>query len=306
MEPEAPDKQELARPPQGDPSPDSPSDADCPATAAAPRPPMAWIMPGVPFARPIATAALPPSATAYLPYARTQTDRSLSPLRAAVEIVIAVPLAIIGAVAGYSLAKGLGPTDERWIGIAESMGLGLGAALACILLVWLGGRRISSIGLTTRDLPLNLGIGVASLFGTWFMLMMFGGFIAMLFPSVLQEQSPAQQAIEANFPRLSLQQMFVLCLCIAFYEEIIFRGFLLTRLHALVRRSWLAVLIGAVAFGSLHCYEGALAVGVVTFLGLVMGTLFVWRKSLVAPIILHLFHNLSMFMLLDLVSKTWK
>lgn len=267
---------------------------------------MAWIMPAVPFARPIATAALPPSAAAYLPYARIQTDRSLSPFRAAVEIVMAVPLAIIGAVAGYSLAKGLDPADERWLRIADSMGLGLGAALACILLVWIGGRKVSSIGLTTRALRLNLGIGVASLFGTWFMLMTFGGFIAVLFPSVLKEQSAAQQAIEANFPRLSLQQMFLLCLCIAVYEEIVFRGFLLTRLHALVRRWWLAVLIGAAAFGLLHYYEGALAVGVVTFLGVVMGTLFVWRKSLVAPIILHLFHNLSMFMLLDFISRTWK
>lgn len=304
MEPDTPDKHGFVPLPQGDPAPASPRDADGQQITA--RPPIVWMAPGIPFARPIATPVLLPDATACLLHAPVETDRLLSRFRAAVEIVAAIPLAIIGAIAGYSLAQSLDPTDERWLGIADSMGLGFGAVLACLLLVWLGGRRISSIGLTTRNWQLNLGIGIASLLGTWFMLITLGGAIAVLFPSLLEEQSAAQKAIEANFPRLSLRQMFVLCLYIAVYEEIVFRGFLLTRLHALVRRWWLAVVIGAVLFGLLHLYEGWLAVGVVTVLGLIMGTLFAWRRSLVAPITMHLFHNFAMFMLLDFISKTWK
>jgi len=241
-----------------------------------------------------------------LPFAPVSQERPLSAIRAVVEIVLVIPFAFVGGVAGVLIAKACAPADERWIDIAFTMGLGGGGALACTLLVWLGGRKLNTIGLTTRSLPLDLGIGVASLAGMWFMLILCSVFIAFWFPSVLEKQSEAQQAIEAAFPRLSLLQMFILCVCVAAYEEIVFRGFLLTRLHAIARRWWLVVPIGAVLFGSLHLYEGPIAVSVVTVLGLVMGVLFLWRKSLTAPIAMHLLHNFLMFLLLHLVSGTWK
>ncbi|MGQ9649560.1 MAG: lysostaphin resistance A-like protein [Phycisphaerae bacterium] len=260
--------------------------------------------PGIPFARPITSTVLRLDSPIRIPCTlRSMTNRSLSTrARAVIEIILAVPPAVVGAVVGYSVGKSFAPADERWLQIADSVGLGFGTVLACILLVWLGNRTISSIGLTTRQWHLDLGIGFASLLATWVVLMAIGGAIVVLFPSVLQEQSAAQKAIEASFPRLSWQQKLVLCLCIAIYEEIVFRGFLLTRLHVLVRRWWLAVVIGAVLFGLLHHYQGWLAVGGVTLLGLIMGALFAWRKSLVAPVTMHLFHNFAVFTVLDFVS----
>ena len=268
-------------------------------TAGAPRPPIAYMAPGIPFARPIAVPVA-------LPYAPIGEERPLSAIRAVVEIILVAPLAFIGGVAGIVIAKACAPADERWIDIAFTLGLGGGAAVACMLLVRLGGRRLNAIGLTTRNLPLDLGIGIASLIGMWSVLILCSLVIAFWFPSLLEKQSEAQQAIETYFPRLSVLQMFVLCACVAAYEEIVFRGFLLTRLHAIARRWWLVVPIGAILFGSLHFYEGPIAVSVVTVLGLVMGLLFVWRKSLAAPITMHLLHNFFMFMLLHLISKTWQ
>jgi len=217
-----------------------------------------------------------------------------------------VPPAITGAITGYFLARALNPADERWLRVADNMGLGLGAALACILLVWLGGHKVSTIGLTTRNLRVDFGIGVSSMFGVWVMLFMISLYLVLLFPSLMEQPSKAQKAIEASFPRLSLVQMTLLCLCIAVYEEIVFRGFLLTRLYAIFRRWWLAVLIGASLFGSLHLYQGAIAVGMVTLLGLVMGAIFAWRRSLTSPIIMHFMYNLIMFAMLGSISKTWK
>jgi membrane protease YdiL (CAAX protease family) len=302
MEPTTPDEHDIAPPPQGGP-PDSPPDAEGHAGLAVTRPPIAWMAPGMPFARPITITVLWPDAPVCVPgRAPAETEQPLSRARAVIEIILAVPVAAVGAVVGYSVGKSFEPADERWLRIADSMGLGLGAVLACILLVWLGNRKISSIGLTMRQWHLDLGIGFASLLATWVVLLAFGGVIVVLFPSVLQEQSAAQKAIEASFPKLSWQQMLALCLCIAIYEEIVFRGFLLTRLHALVRGWWLAVVIGAVLFGLPHHYQGWWAVCGITLLGLIMGSLFAWRKSLVAPITMHLFHNFAVFMLLDLVS----
>jgi membrane protease YdiL (CAAX protease family) len=265
-----------------------------------PTPYSGWLALGIPLARPIESRLpMPPDTPFSMPPA-------LSRLRAIIEIILVVPAALVGAVMGYTFVSGLQPADERWLGIGDSMGLGCGAALGCMLIVWLGHGRMSTIGLTARNLVLDVCLGITSLFGVYMGLVCATLGVLSLDPALLNQRSAAQQAIETNIPRLSMGGIVALCLFVAIYEEVVFRGFLLTRLHAIVRRRWAAVPLGAVVFGGLHVYEGFLAVGVVTFLGLVMGLLFLWRKSLAAPITLHLFHNLFMFSLLRVVSETWK
>ncbi len=79
----------------------------------------------------------------------------------------------------------------------------------------------------------------------------------------------------------------VLVVVVAVTEEVIFRGYLLRRLRAITRRTWLAVLLGAAIFSVGHGYEGTAGVVTVGFMGVVLGTVAVWRGSLVAPITMH-------------------
>ena len=102
------------------------------------------------------------------------------------------------------------------------------------------------------------------------------------------------------FP-LSLALMFVLA---AFTEEVLFRGFLQTRLEALFRSRWIAVVVAAFLFGVYHlpyaylnprwpsygdwgaAWSAALGNGVPG--GLVLGGLYVIsRGNLVACVVLH-------------------
>jgi membrane protease YdiL (CAAX protease family) len=258
------------------------------ATPHLPISPPGWLASGIPMAR-AATIPVPAPSTWFARH------HVFARLRAFGEITLVVPVALLGAVLGYLLALSAHPADERWLTIADGSGLGLGAATGCIVLVWLGRSRLSSIGLTTRKLVQNIALGLASLIGFYFVLLT-GTFAAfLLYPDLIHESTTAQEAITEHIPRMTFLQIVLFCSCVAFYEEVVFRGFLLTRLHTIFRRWWLAVPVAVMAFGLPHGYEGPLAVVVVTLLGLTMSILFIWRKSLVPAITMHFVHNTLVF-----------
>jgi membrane protease YdiL (CAAX protease family) len=77
----------------------------------------------------------------------------------------------------------------------------------------------------------------------------------------------------------------------AFGEELVFRGYLQTRLaHAFGGRGGvaLAVVLQAAVFGALHAYQGLGGAMVAAGAGLVLGLVYIAaRKNLWAPILLH-------------------
>lgn len=97
---------------------------------------------------------------------------------------------------------------------------------------------------------------------------------------------------------LPVELIFPLAAFAGFWEEIVFRGFLLGRLRAAMpkretrdarlARDALAVVLTAVLFGGGHGYQGLLGLGQTTVAGLVLGTLVVWRQSIWPAIGAHL------------------
>lgn len=230
----------------------------------------------------------------------------MSRLRALVEIVLLIPAGMMGATVSYLVVSTWSLSDPRWEGVADSLGLGMGCVLACGLFLYLAGHKPRTVGWTGRRWLADVGLGLAALLATYIVLIQATLVILLLRPDLLAEPSPAQRAIEETFPPMPLSVMVPVCLFVAFWEELVFRGFLLTRLQAVLRRWWLTVPMGAAIFGAPHVYQGTLAIVITAFLGLVMGLLFVWRKSLVAPIAFHLVHNVLIFQMLRSVSSTWE
>ena len=93
---------------------------------------------------------------------------------------------------------------------------------------------------------------------------------------------------------------------VAVFEETLFRGYLLTRIHAMVRHWPATVFLGALVFALPHFYEGVPAMVMILALGVVMGALFVWRRSLVPVVVLHFFFNSAELMALYMTSPGWK
>jgi membrane protease YdiL (CAAX protease family) len=83
----------------------------------------------------------------------------------------------------------------------------------------------------------------------------------------------------------------VMVLIVALAEEIIFRGYLLTRLKEITENTWLSVFLSTLLFTLGHVYEGTAGMMAVGYIGLVFSLLFLWKKSLAIVIVLHFLTN---------------
>jgi membrane protease YdiL (CAAX protease family) len=72
-----------------------------------------------------------------------------------------------------------------------------------------------------------------------------------------------------------------------FCEEFVFRGYVQRQLLAMTRRQWVSVLGQGVIFGVMHFYQGWKSVVVIFVIGVLLGALAVWRKSLRPGMIAH-------------------
>ncbi len=95
----------------------------------------------------------------------------------------------------------------------------------------------------------------------------------------------------------------ILVVIVAIAEETIFRGYLILRLRAITANSTAAVLLSAAIFSLGHGYEGSAGVVTVGVMGIVFALVYTWRKSLVAPIVMHFLQDFIGIVLLPLLSK---
>ena len=79
----------------------------------------------------------------------------------------------------------------------------------------------------------------------------------------------------------------VLCLSVGVCEEVIYRGYCLSRLARAFRNPAVALLVQAVCYGLLHFAFGATWIAFTTAAGLFFGLIVLWRRSLWPAVIVH-------------------
>lgn len=94
----------------------------------------------------------------------------------------------------------------------------------------------------------------------------------------------------------------ILVLVVAIAEETVFRGYLLLRLRPLFG-SVLAVLLSSAIFAAGHGYEGSAGLVTVGVMGAVFAIIYLWRGSLVAPIVMHFLQDFLGIVLLPLLRS---
>ena len=99
-------------------------------------------------------------------------------------------------------------------------------------------------------------------------------------------------------PRGSVEILlaFALVLVVAIAEESIFRGYLILRFKSLINNP-VAVLLSTVVFSLGHGYEGTAGLVTVGFMGLIFALVFKWRRSLVAPTVMHFLQDFAVIVL---------
>jgi len=93
----------------------------------------------------------------------------------------------------------------------------------------------------------------------------------------------------------------LLVIVVAAAEETIFRGYLILRLQA-VTASPAAAVFSSVTFALGHGYEGSAGVVTVGVMGLVLALVYLWRQSLVAPMVMHFLQDFIGTVLLPMLG----
>jgi len=161
-----------------------------------------------------------------------------------------------------------------------------------------------SVGLGCRNGLVDVGIGVAALpvvFGLIYLVML----PIMIFCPALREQMGQNIGrITAMVPKLSLIGFCLFALVIGFYEELIFRGFLLTRLRRGTSSWFVAVILSSILFTLPHAMDQTtIALVPVGILALSFSALTIWRRSIIPSVVAHWLWNFSQFVMVYYILK---
>jgi len=159
-------------------------------------------------------------------------------------------------------------------------------ALVCLILffLWRNGEPTERVGWNFkyfwREVAVGLGLFIPLYFGAGLLenLLHKAGLSLPLTP-VPSYMTPG------DMPRIVLAVFLVTIVAVA--EETIFRGYLIMRFQDLNAGAPAAILLSAFVFSIGHGYEGTAGVITVGVMGLAFALVYFWRRSLVAPMIMH-------------------
>ncbi|NLE00945.1 MAG: CPBP family intramembrane metalloprotease [Fibrobacter sp.] len=164
----------------------------------------------------------------------------------------------------------------------------LGYLLLILFLQWRGNEPFSTIGLNFKKTGDEILAGGFLFFPVYFLsvfiqkaLAEFGLLVPHITVPAIYENRTIYQQI------LAIMLIFV----VAITEETIFRGYIYQRLQEILANKALAVFFSAILFASGHSYQGIAGVIITGFLGLSLSLIFLWRGSLITPIVIHILYD---------------
>lgn len=212
----------------------------------------------------------------------TQPPPPQQRLRRWAVVIVGIAVAFIPTWAPWlSTVVGL-DSDLGIEGPASSIAWNAFAVALLIGYVWgVERRRLDSIGIfrpSPKDLESALILFGCHMGWTWL--------ARTLWP-------PAEDAGTATIASMPVLAVLALILSAAIFEEILYRGYPLERLMELTGRRWVALVLTVPVFVAPHLYFFSPAWLLYQGSGaLVLYILFVWRRNLVACMVLHLAVNL--------------
>jgi membrane protease YdiL (CAAX protease family) len=158
------------------------------------------------------------------------------------------------------------------------------ALLSLVLyFIWRNHEPVQKVGWNFDHLGQDVVLGLI-LFTPVF----FGG---NMLANLLHEVGLSAPARQPSFLAVSGVKQVVLGLIIvtvvAVVEETVFRGYLMLRFEAVTGRRSAAMILSSLVFSLGHGYEGMAGVISVFVLGVVFALVYLWRQSVVAPIVIH-------------------
>lgn len=277
------------------------------------------ILPGIPIARPIAhefiTNPLLPAPEIFL---LGQTPRSAwGDIGWAALFILSFEFfaqGLLHLATEFILGTSPSPTESEVGHVPKAMllpALALRSLGAMAIIAFLARRRgltARSVGLTWSGAPFNIVIGVAVLVVVYGLIALTMISLWLLWPAVVGDMEENARRIMELVPNLRPVEFVPVTALIGVYEELVFRGFLMTRLRRATGGWTSAVVLSTAVFTALHAFEQTpVALVIVAILSLVFSLVTIWRQSIVPAIIAHALFDLSQLLLLHLqAGDSWK
>ncbi len=174
-------------------------------------------------------------------------------------------------------------------------------ALVCLILffLWRNGESRDRIGWNFRNGWKEAALGIV------LFLPFFGGVacleLALKRAGLTAPATPLPSFLTAkDLPQMLLALALVTIVAVS--EETIFRGYLLLRLGATIRSMGAAVIASSLIFALGHGYEGTVGLATVAVMGIVLALVYLWRGSLVAPMVIHFLQDFVGIVLVPLLG----
>jgi membrane protease YdiL (CAAX protease family) len=175
----------------------------------------------------------------------------------------------------------------------------LGLVSLIFFFLWRNGEPLDLLGWTSRNIREEIALGL------WLFIPLFYGMVmleqALQASGLSAPSTPLPSFLAAKGIAQSLLAS-LLVIVVAAAEETIFRGYLILRLQTVFASPAAAVVLSAVIFSLGHGYEGSTGVVTVGVMGLVLALVYLWRQSLVAPMVMHFLQDFLGIVLLPVLG----
>ena len=184
----------------------------------------------------------------------------------------------------FSFVAGPAVKENFLLGVSGVVLSDLALVTLVLFFLWHNGENLSRIGWIPKGFVKEIIIGVL-LFVPMIYVMSFVqswlqsaglSFPKGHIPSFLEPIGTTQQIV-----------LTFLVVVVAVSEETIFRGYLILRIKAVTGSATAAVVISSIIFSLGHGYEGLGGAVTVGIMGAFFAVIYLWRKSLIAPITMH-------------------
>jgi membrane protease YdiL (CAAX protease family) len=175
----------------------------------------------------------------------------------------------------------------------------LGMVSLVFYFLWRNGEAVRRIGWTLGTLPIEVGWGLALFFPIFYCA---NRLESALHSAGLSAPSKLPSFLVAT-GHFHAVLAVILVIVVAIVEETVFRGYLILRLKTATRQTWAAVLLSSFVFSIGHGYEGMAGVMSVFCLGVVFAVIYLWRRSLIATMVIHFLIDFSGIVMAVLVPS---